>query len=209
MRDLIETMPLRSRPLPGPLPPPLLRRAEAGSAYIAVLLVLVILTILGLALSFVTQTEMQTGRNERTVNRVFYAADAGIETAIARALVASDHAGRNFFFTDSGQALTPGTLELGTEVSISDFYPIQEGPCNFCEINNGGGYQGRDFYNITHAVTIQATRFATVNAGTDRKVVAQKMVSAMVDIQPWKSSVPVMANTIENEAALKKIAIGN
>jgi hypothetical protein len=202
MRDPIEIK-LPRRPARRP------RSAEAGSAYVAVLLVLVILTILGLALSFVTQTEMQTGRNERTINRVFYAADAGVETAIARALVASDHKGRTFFFTDSGQALTPGTLELGTEVTISDFFPIQEGPCNFCEINNGGGYQGRDYYNVTHAVTVRATRFATVDAGTDRKVVAQKTVSAMVDIQPWKVSNDTLSNTIENEAALKEISIGN
>ncbi|HYG64409.1 MAG TPA: PilX N-terminal domain-containing pilus assembly protein [Thermoanaerobaculia bacterium] len=197
MREPIEANPRRVK-----------RRAEAGSAYIAVLLVLVILTILGLALSFVTQTEMQTGRNERTVNRVFYAADAGVETAIARALVASDHVGRSFFFTDSGQSLAPGTLELGTEVAISDFFPIQEGPCNFCEINNGGGYQGRDYYNVTHAVTIRATRFATVDAGTARKAVAQKTVSTMVDIQPWKTSNAILSKTIENEASLKEISIG-
>ena len=200
MREPIETKSLPRRAA---------RSGEAGSAYIAVLLVLVILTILGLALSFVTQTEMQTGRNERTVNRVFYAADAGIETAIARALVASDHVGRSFFFTDSGQSLAPGTLELGTEVDISNFFPIQEGPCNFCEINHGGGYQGRDYYNVTHAVTIRATRFATMDAGTGRKVVAQKTVSSMVDIQPWKTSNPVLKATIENEAALKDISIGN
>jgi type II secretory pathway pseudopilin PulG len=182
---------------------------EAGSAYIAVLLVLVILTILGLALSFVTQTEMQSGRNERTVSRVFYAADAGIETAIARALVASDHKGRSFFFTDSGQALASGTLELGTEVTISDFFPIQEGPCNFCEINNGGGYQGRDYYNVTHAVTVRATRFATVDAGDERKAVAQKTLSTMVDVQPWKISNYVLKQTVDNEASLREIAIGN
>jgi Tfp pilus assembly protein PilX len=39
-------------------------RAEAGSAYIIVLLVLVVLTIFGIALSLITQTEMQVGTNE-------------------------------------------------------------------------------------------------------------------------------------------------
>lgn len=185
------------------------RTGERGSAYVAVLLVLVILTILGLALSFVTQTEMQSGRNERTVSRVFYASDAGIETAIARALVASDHKGRTFFFTDSGSALTTGTLELGTEVSISDFFPIQEAPCDYCEINNGSGYQGRDYYNITHAVTSRATRFASLDAGGSRKVLAQKTLSTMVDIQPWKVSNDILNGTMENASALKEISIGN
>lgn len=185
------------------------RTGEAGSAYVAVLLVLVILTILGLALSFVTQTEMQSGRNERTVNRVFYAADAGIETAIARALVAADHRGRNFFFTDSGSALTSGTLELGTEVNISDFFPIQEAPCDYCEINNGSGYQGRDYYNITHAVTARATRFASLDAGGSRKVLAQKTISTMVGIQPWKVSNDTLAETMNDASALQQISIGN
>jgi hypothetical protein len=185
------------------------RTGEAGSAYVAVLLVLVVLTILGLALSFVTQTEMQSGRNERTVNRVFYAADAGIETAIARALVNSDHQGRKFFFTDSGSALTSGTLELGTEVSISDFFPIQEAPCDYCEINNGNSYQGRDYYNITHAVTSRATRFASLDAGGSRKILAQKTLSTMVDIQPWKTSPDILNKTVDNAAALKEISIGN
>ena len=67
-------------------------RGEAGSAYMAVLLVLVILTIFGLALILITQTEMQVGSNERTLARTFYAADAGIEMATAKALVTSDHA---------------------------------------------------------------------------------------------------------------------
>jgi Tfp pilus assembly protein PilX len=185
------------------------RAGERGSAYIAVLLVLVVLTILGLALSFVTQTEEQSGRNERTVNRVFYAADAGIETAIARALVASDHKGRSFFFTDSGSALTTGTLELGTQVDISDFFPIQEGPCDYCEINNSGSYQGRDYYNVTHAVTARATRFASLDAGGSRKVLAQKTLSTMVDVQPWKISNETLKQTIDNDASLKEISIGN
>ncbi|HVR98233.1 MAG TPA: PilX N-terminal domain-containing pilus assembly protein [Thermoanaerobaculia bacterium] len=162
---------------------------EAGSAYIAVLLVLVILTILGIAVTFVTQTEQQVGVNERTINRVFYAADAGIETAIARAMVASDHSGTSFLFTDSGQALVAGQLDLGTRVDISAFFPIQEANCNLCEVNNAGTYSGRDYYRVTHAVTVTATRFATMDAGAiadDRNILAQKRLTTMVDIQPWK-----------------------
>ena len=66
-------------------------RGEAGSAYIIVLLVLIVLAVFGIALSMITQTESQIGSNERTLNRVFYAADAGVERAVARALVAADH----------------------------------------------------------------------------------------------------------------------
>ena len=42
-------------------------RSEAGSAYVITLLALVVLTILALSLALVTQTEVQVGSNERTV----------------------------------------------------------------------------------------------------------------------------------------------
>ena len=104
-------------------------RGEAGSAYIVVLLVLVVLAIFGIALSMITQTEMQIGSNERTINRVFYAADAGIELAIARAIVTADHTPQSFTYTDSGASLVNSKLEMGTQVEVSAFHPIQVTAC--------------------------------------------------------------------------------
>ena len=52
-------------------------RSEEGSSYVIALLALFVLTILGLALVVLTQNEVQIGANERTINRVFYAAEAG------------------------------------------------------------------------------------------------------------------------------------
>ena len=54
------------------------------------MLVLVVLTILGLALSLITQTETQIGNNERVINRVFYAADSGTHAGLAQVLVSRD-----------------------------------------------------------------------------------------------------------------------
>ncbi len=51
---------------------------EQGSAYVVTLLALVVLTILALSLTLLTQSEMQIGTNERIVQRIFYAADAGV-----------------------------------------------------------------------------------------------------------------------------------
>jgi len=51
------------------------RPAESGSAYIVTLLALVILTILALTLTLVTQGEIQIGGSEKTINRLFYTAD--------------------------------------------------------------------------------------------------------------------------------------
>lgn len=179
-------------------------RGEAGSAYIVVLLVLVVLAIFGIALSMITQTEMQIGSNERTINRVFYAADAGIELAIARAIVTADHTPQTFTYTDSGANLVNGKLEMGTRVEVSAFHPIQVTACNLCEINNIGTYQDKAFYKVNHAVTARASRFATLTAGNDRTPLAQKTISAMVEIQPFRPSVASLAS-VNDPVELAKI----
>jgi type II secretory pathway component PulK len=172
-------------------------RGEAGSAYIIVLLVLVVIAIFGIALSMITQTEMQVGSNERTLNRVFYAADAGIELAVARAVVTADHTPITFTYTDTGANLAAGTLGLGTQVEVTAFHPIQVSACNLCEINNVGTYQDRAFYKVNHAVTVRATRFASLTAGAQRTPLAQKTVSAMVEIQPFRPSVDSLASVTD------------
>ncbi|HEX3131467.1 MAG TPA: PilX N-terminal domain-containing pilus assembly protein [Thermoanaerobaculia bacterium] len=172
-------------------------RGESGSAYIIVLLVLVVIAIFGIALSLITQTEMQIGSNERTLSRVFYAADAGIELAVARAVVTAAHDPITFTYTDSGANLVSGTLGLGTQVEVTAFHPIQVSACNLCEINNVGTYQDKAFYKVNHAVTVRATRFASLTAGTARTPLAQKTVSAMVEIQPFRPSVDSLASTTD------------
>jgi len=184
--------------------PPVPSRGESGSAYVVVLLVLVVVAIFGIALSLITQTESQIGSNERTLNRVFYAADAGIERAIARALVAADHAPQDFYLTDSGATMVSSKLELGTRVEVSAFHPIQVTACNLCEINNVGTYADKAYYKVNHAVTSRATRFATLNAGTTRTQLAQKTVSAMVEVQPFRASVSALAS-VKDPAELAKI----
>src|SRR6185295_1896315 len=73
---------------------PIPRRGEAGSAYIVTLLALVVLTIMALSLVLVTQTEIQSGTAEKTINRVFYSADTGLGIAAASALTSSSYSGR-------------------------------------------------------------------------------------------------------------------
>jgi Tfp pilus assembly protein PilX len=165
------------------------KAGEAGSAYIAVLLVLVVLTIFALALSLITQTEMQIGSNERTVNRVFYTADSGIEIAKVQVLVSRDFNARTYLITDTGAALVSGTRQIGTQVTVSDFAKVQEGPCNLCEINQAGAYGAKDFAKTTYYVQSTAARFSTLNAGTTREPLAQKTISAMFELQPFEKTV--------------------
>jgi type IV pilus assembly PilX-like protein len=54
------------------------REGEPGAALVLALLVLAILTVVGIALVLVTGTESRISANEWSVNRAFYASDAGI-----------------------------------------------------------------------------------------------------------------------------------
>lgn len=58
-------------------------QGERGSAYIVALMALLILTIGGLSVALISQTEMQVGANERLAERAFYAAESGINVATA------------------------------------------------------------------------------------------------------------------------------
>jgi len=57
------------------------RRRERGAALVIAILVLAILTVIGIALMLVTSTESRIAANEWSVNRAFYASDAGIRWA--------------------------------------------------------------------------------------------------------------------------------
>ena len=163
---------------------------------------MLVLSVMALALTMVTRTEMEIGANERAASRAFYAADAGIEVAVAKALVTNDYAESEFTYKDTSGVLS--ALELGSEVELSAFYPILDLPCNLCEINNSGSYQERAFRKVNHAVTSTALRYAAAAGSTDRRPVASKELSAMVQVEPWR--VPPEAYLPLNDAdALQKI----
>jgi len=168
--------------------------------------VLVVLTIFGLALSMITQTEMQVGSNERTVSRVFYAADSGVKTAMAELLVNNEFPGRTFLYTDSGLQLAPsddGKPVLAARVDVLPVLLIQQGPCNLCEINQAGGYGGRDYYKTTNVINATAMRFSTLDGGNERVPIAQKTISAMIEIQPHDPSTELMKSHVDPETIAK------
>lgn len=157
---------------------------EAGSAYVMTLIVLLVLTLLGLALALVTQSEVEVGANERTINRVFYGAEAGISATITNYLYGNNRTAQTYTYMDSASS------KFGTRVEVSPLREINLAPCNLCEIN-----QNNDFYNITHQVDAQATRFGTDTSGTET-VLARKDLELMLEIQPLKE-------TIDIETAMK------
>ena len=158
-------------------------RRAAGSAYLVTLLALVVLTMLALSLSLVTQSEMLIGSNERTVQRVFYAADSGISIATANALVAADYSSKTITMAEPGSL-----LGVEYEIDLSPFFPLLNAPCNLCQINDAGQYGTKQFFKNDYTITSIATR----KDAADTAVLAQKAISAVVEVQPQDLPVSAM-----------------
>ena len=168
-----------------------------GSVFLICLFGLVVLTIVGLALSLVTQSEMRLGANQRPILRVFYAADAGIAASTAKALTSADYDGATYEMSD-GEGLN--ALNFRHEVDVSPFYPILDSPCNLCEINNAGTYSESSYRRINHALTANVRRVA----GAEETLLARKTLSSMIEVHPWKTS-PEAYLPIDDPNELKKI----
>ena len=164
-----------------PFPARCSRRAS-GSAYLITLLSLVVLTMLALALTFVTQTENLVGSNERTLQRTFYAAESGVHVAVARALANHEKCARCDVFDDVPRP-SPGSL-MRAFIENDKIEPTATPYCNLCSINDAMQYDGSAFYKVNHAVT---ARGSLVLGG---EVAASKTISNMVDVLPWKDFKP-------------------
>jgi hypothetical protein len=155
------------------------RPAEAGSAYLVAILALVVLTIAGLSLALITQTEMQIGANEKMVERSFYAADSGIALSTARTLIERRGAWSDFYRIEDPEGYG---LRLEHLVEMSPFFPIATSPCNLCDIANAGQYGSKNFQRTNHAVTSVAVR----RIPDTESVLAERSLAAMMEFQPWE-----------------------
>ena len=165
-----------------------------GSAYIVALLVLVVLTLVGLSLSLITQTELEIGSSERTMQRVFYSAESGIASTLAKALTEADYGTRNYRFEERNQT---GVIRLAiyrNETEVSQFLPIIDPPCNLCEINDAGTYSDDSYKKVTFGVSSTARRQI---AGREA-ILAQKTIDTNVDVQPWKLTTEAQITAIES-----------
>jgi Tfp pilus assembly protein PilX len=153
------------------------RRGERGSAYVAVLLALVVLTIIGLSLVMVTQTEVQLGANERTITRTLYGADSGIQISVVRhLLLPNDDA---FTFIQNRAQL--GGVQIAERVQTSQFKPISTANCDWCPANENGD----KYVTVNNTVTSTGQRVSWSGTGlppTDAKVLAQSQVTVMLRI---------------------------
>ena len=146
---------------------------------------MVVLTVLGLSVALVTQTEIALGGQERVIERTFYAAEAGFQLSIAKALNEGDFGA----ITHERQR---SDLELGQLVDIrervrtSPLLCLADLPCNLCSIN-----QGREFVRRNHSLAVNAERFG---AGNEETVIGRKSLSLMIDVEPLEPVLDCLAD---------------
>jgi Tfp pilus assembly protein PilX len=153
------------------------RHGERGSAYIVVLLALVVLTIVGLSLVMVTQTEVQLGSNERTIARTFFSGDSGISVAPVRQLL-SQHADAFTFIVNETQV---GNERIADQVKLSDFNLIGSGPCDGCGVNANDA----QYLNTNHVLSVTSNRVSWEGPGlppVNANVLSQSQVVSEVRI---------------------------
>lgn len=175
------------------------RRGERGSAYIVVLLALVVLTIIGLALVMITGTEAQVGANERTVTRTFYSSDSGVALAAAKALASGRYTGSTVIVNETAA----GNVRVADRIEVSNLVTTLAVPCDWCPYNDDGM---PEFWKVHHAATATAQRVAWTGTGmppADAKVLSSKTTSAMFEFQPWPAPPPESMPT--DAAVLAKI----
>jgi PilX N-terminal len=177
-------------------------RSEAGSAYVTTLLALVVLTIMAMALVFITGTEVRVATNERNANRTFYSADSGLGVAAAQALVSGNY-GPNIVLLNQS---TVGSVNVAERVEIAPMAPILLVRCDLCPANDDGV---PEFWKVNHATTATAERIAWNGTWNGEgalppaaQLLGQKTLSVMFEFQPWPTP-PV--ESIADAAELQKI----
>ena len=150
---------------------------ERGSVYLFVLLGLLVLTIVGLSLVVVTQTEAQIGGAEKSAVRAMYGAESGLHIQVGLHFLQLDPAGARFELDEStaGETIT-GITQV---VDVSPYYPIYAGPCALCSVNVGSEQR---YYVNNYAVNSEALRFRTGDCAETPQ--GQKLLSGMFMIQP-------------------------
>jgi Tfp pilus assembly protein PilX len=167
-------------------------RGERGTAFVVALLVLVVLTIAGLALTLMTQTEVRIGANEREANRTFYASDSGIQVSTAMTLYRKNNKTLTVFLNTTQQDTNSSSappLTFGDQIVLQPLFPLHTQPCSFCQINQN--LQNKYAYT-THLVNITTTRLGTL--GSTSQTLSQKVVAAMIGLQPIQQSDSIVYN---------------
>lgn len=183
-------------------PSPVTARGPGGSAYLIALLVMLVLTLMGLALSTLTQTELLIGGNERQIQRLFFAADAGRAASTAKALTANDYDAYEFELDelsvwDRTSVTTRHVLEM------SPFYPAQSEICDLCDAANEYSLKENPMHRTAFAVSSTAVRQNEI----DDSELGRKTIGTFVDIHPLDPTVDAIRTLIHDDTGLADTAL--
>lgn len=145
-------------------------RREEGFALFLAILLLLILTVVGIALLFTASMEQSLSGNETKVSKVFYAACSGVDYATAKLASDRDYVGGQMPVGVSSHY--PG---LSGDIQVTVSRPINVGytvPSGYGYDPRGGTYGGNqfveNFYNLTSTAqgsAIQAAKMITADVG--------------------------------------------
>lgn len=117
---------------------------ERGSAFFVALTVLGILTMIGLSLAVVTETEMLLGSNERVIGESFFAAEAGVTTTVAKLLVTNSLEGVDMVVPSSFGGQT--NYQIGYGIQSTGLTPVERGELPYSKANAGSAAAFHSFY---------------------------------------------------------------
>ncbi len=115
-------------------------RGERGSVFIVALMVLVMLTVIGLSLALVTETEMLIGGNEQVINETFFAAETGLAVAVTQLMAANsldDKCMAQLARSADDTARMVGVRNLGYSVDYTSLYPVAFHLAPYTRANEG------------------------------------------------------------------------
>jgi type IV pilus assembly PilX-like protein len=154
-------------------------RGERGFALFLSMLLLLILTVLGIALLFTATTEQSLSGNETKVSKVFYAACSGVDYATAR--LSSD---KNFVGGQMPVGVSSHYPGLSGDIGVTVSRPINVG----YTIHPGDQIQSHGTsYGTTQIV--ENFYFLTSTA-TGSAIQAAKMITADIGVYPQQLRIP-------------------
>lgn len=166
-------------PIPTPVSRPVSdgsdRPGEEGSAYLTVLLLLVVLTIVGLSVAVITQTEVFIGGSEKQATRQLFSAGSGIHIASVYELVSHDPAGRSLTIGQRVENIFGQNTTIGDRVCTTPMLPLHSAVCNLCMMN-----EDNEFAAVQYGVTATALRFGDDTLG------ARRTLGSVMAFEPYR-----------------------
>ena len=148
------------------------KKLDRGSAFVMAMVALAVLTVVGLSLSMVTETESLLGETEKVINEQFFAAESGGTAQTATLLATNGLEGINLVVPSVAQTRSQSGLQIGYDVVSSGLAPIDTDEMPYTKVNEGRGDKLFAYYyhmktlarRTAWAKTVEVPTCAEINA---------------------------------------------